>query len=383
MDAHFTYPNYRHGVVCDGLRNAKPSIVIGLVNDIKEESEKHESILDEVVEQGLATMLGGAVGKAHRIRLSGVRVEDYEGKAVHSPTFRYDISVLGDEGKVTYTVILGSTTVVCADEKSSKIWGRISLFSVNGSHSRLGLSFAELNSFFDCFSPIVTRYTHALFELYKARYLEQVSESDHGEVSKCEPLHEVDIKSLGVDWDSRMRSILQSHPEFTIRDFLEHKASKKVVLDYLRFAILQNAKMGKGDSNAVRVIESLGCDRDTLIDDVRGLFDGITMRWISRVGSHRFDEVSSLENPDLIRDGYQLFDLVFSGSSGLFLRFEDLDSTPTRSVFVGLCHDLEKRPEPEVPAIDCKCPNANNTIDFFTAPRMASAGVARNFSIKI
>lgn len=323
----YNFPNLRIGSICEALDSLEHTKIKVIVNEIKSNSEIYHKILSDVLEKQFR--------HSGCEELSGILTDEYEGTAIHSPVFCFDLR----HGRNIYTVNFAATFIVCLSPVRNKVWARASLIRINKKPAcDIGLN--RCNDFFSIFRNCLHNYANNLFAYFNdcaRKHLEEVP---------CNPIHTIEIRTVSSKNISELLLPISKEEPFSIIGSFNEKSKRRSIIDYLYFSL--NSK-----------IES--------VDKYKDFIMTYRDNWKNQLKELSITPEIYNSNQSIIMNGYQWFGYNYRNSHCLFLRREDL--LQKSSYYYGYCSDSDASLQHIVGSKDPK-----------SSARIASGGVVRNIS---
>jgi hypothetical protein len=323
----YNFPNLRVGIICETPIVSDPGVE-DIVEKIRNDKERHESIIEQSIKSKFNPI--------NKKECSDLNVVEYEGPAIHSPTFKFIVTHDGTK----YDILLGSTIVICMMPFKSKIWTRISLTAIN-EEPAIDLSFEDNQKFFDIFQYLLDDFSTSLYRYFH----DTLAECDN---QACHRYYTIDIKAISSNdacIKAMMKPITEEKP-FSIVNAFKEEDSRHGISDYLQFSFYKK-------------IENEHDYRDHIQ----------TFRKSQKEKFEHYSQSYKILNNtnDITSNGYQWFGFIYRNLPSLVLRTESFQE-PRSSYY---CEALDT----------AECINeVAQSEDPKSAARVATGGIIRNLT---
>lgn len=326
----YCYPTQRIGKICNIFEQMEYGQLEKVVEAIKSDPKTYENHLKTSLDASLEG------GEQHTI-VGDFTTEQYEGTAVHSPSYKCIVS--DEDGSFEFTT--AATIIVCMEPNRSKVWCRSSLTKIDGDPATK-INKNQFSNYFGKISKVNELYADKLCNYFR----DSVAGVRHDIV--CNWVHTVDIRAVSsLDNSlSKIVSPIKNEIPFSVIDFLSDEESKQVIKDQVYFVLTKS-------------IDS--------VENYKSLFRNVKKKWTTECKIKNVSDDSFFDSESILQKGYQWFGYSFQEKYAIFLRNEDLCND--KSYFFGITTDSDERIES----------NAKED-DPDSIPRSITGVVARDFT---
>lgn len=326
----YCYPTQRIGKICNIFEQLEYWQLEKIVEEIKSDPIMYEN--------HLKTSLSACLQKGeHHTIVSDCTIDQYEGTAVHSPSYKCIVS----DGDSSFEFTTAATIIVCMEPNRSKVWCRSSLTKIGGNPATK-INKNQFSNYFEKISRVNEMYADKLCSYFN----DSISKVQSDII--CNWLHTMDIRAVSSLDDSvqKIVSPIKKEIPFSVIAFLSNEESKPIIKD--------------------QVYLMLNKDIDS-VENYKSLFSAVKKEWIAGYRAKNVSKDSFFENELILQKGYQWFGYSFQDNHAIFLRKEDLNND--KSYFLGITTD----------STEGLATNANED-DPKSIPRSITGVVARDFT---
>jgi len=326
----YCYPTQRIGKICNIFEQLEYGQLEKVVEEIKSDPKMYENHLKTSLDASLEG------GEQHTI-VGNFTIEQYEGTAVHSPSYKCIVS--NKDGSFEFTT--AATIIVCMEPNRSKVWCRSSLTKIDGNPATK-INKNQFSNYFEKISKVNEMYADKLCSYFQ----DSITNVQYDII--CNWIHTMDIRAVSSLDDSIQKIVLPIKNEipFSVLDFLSDGESKQLIKDQVYLVLAES-------------IDS--------VKNYKSLFRDVKKKWVAECKAKNVLDDSFFDGESILQKGYQWFGYSFQNNHAIFLRKEDLNNNKSR--FFGITTDSNEG----------IATNANED-DPKSIPRSITGVVARDFT---
>ncbi|MCG2719345.1 MAG: hypothetical protein L6266_01205 [Nanoarchaeota archaeon] len=300
----YCYPTQRIGKICNIFEQLEYGQLEKVVEEIKSDPKMYEHLFKTSLDTSLE-------GREQHTVMGDFMIEQYEGTAVHSPS--YKCIVMDKDGSFEFTS--AATIIVCMKPNRSKVWCHSSLTKI-GDNPATKINKNQFSNYFEKISRVNEMYADKLCSYFKD------SISNVRPDITCNWLHTMDIRAVS-SLDNSIQKIvspIKNETPFSVIEFLSDEESKPVIKDQVYFVLTKSINS---------------------VEDYKSLFRSVKKKWAKGRQSKIVLDDSFYYEDSILKKGYQWFGYSFQENHAIFLRREDLYNN--KSCFFGIVTDsIEK-----------------------------------------